>query len=102
MIRTFEFDDYPYDGHHMLMLFDDLKQRFNGFRANVFAIPSLMTPDWHEEIQKRPWIRLYPHGFCHKKGECRKRSPTDKQRKQLRIIADDPRATKQFGRWRLP
>ena len=93
---TFEYDDYPRGARLLLRRCDRWARRFPNFKCNVFAIPNEMTKRWFREIEVRPYMRLYPHGFDHQKGECRGRRVTRRQKDQLRKLAEDPRWGKVF------
>lgn len=72
VMRTFEFDDYPDGGERMLAVLDRLHERWPAFRACVFAVPLCMRPKhWRPLLDRSAWLRVYPHGFEHRKGECR-------------------------------
>ena len=90
--RTFEYDDYPRDGERLLALLDGWRVRFPGFRANVFAIPSEMTDNaWASLLTRRDWLRVYPHGFRHRRGECREAGVWRGCLRELNSIATDDR-----------
>ena len=71
MLRTFELDDIPNKFDEIMPLLDGIHERFPKFKANLFAVLCWMEPQHLEEIAKRKWCRVFPHGFHHVKGECR-------------------------------
>jgi len=89
-VCDFDYDDYPRGAPYFLSLVDELVDRFPHFRCSVFGIPGEMRNVWHREIQSRPFLRLYPHGFSHRKGECRGFLCDDKIN-QLKRLRQDPR-----------
>jgi hypothetical protein len=90
--RTFEFDDYPRDGIRLLSLLDFLKSRYPKFKACVFCIPVEMTDAaWSELLRRSEWLKAYPHGFKHVKGECRRSKKKARHLKTLDAIARDAR-----------
>lgn len=74
----------------MLRQFDRFKEQYPHFRANVFAIPAEMNRRWHQRISCRPWLRLYPHGMFHDRGECRER-PSSATKRMIERLAGDER-----------
>ena len=95
--RVFEYDDYPRDKERLLATLDKLNSRYRHFKANVFAIPKEMTPGDFAEIERRShFVRLYPHGFKHAKGECRYRDHFRRYFRLLDRMAADSRWGKVF------
>lgn len=75
MIGVFEIDDYPRYKERILRICDHMYNEFPSFKVNVFAIPAEMrTMDWRDMFDRRKFVRVYQHGYCHDKGEWRKNS----------------------------
>lgn len=70
--RTFELDDLPHQFDAIVRMLDTLRWRFPKFRANLFCVPTTMTERQKDELASRSWVRMYPHGFEHRRGECRR------------------------------
>lgn len=69
--NVFELDDHPIDHGHTIAVMRRFKRVNPNFKANLFCVPELMTSKRIHELLRLPFIRIYPHGFEHAKGECR-------------------------------
>ncbi len=99
-LRTFDYDDFPIDGDHFLHLSDRLKKEYPKFCASVFAIPKIMRPRHWRALHRRDWLRVCPHGFTHRKRECRFPEIWQPRLGMLDDIASDDCWTKCFkGPW---
>jgi predicted SAM-dependent methyltransferase len=72
VLRTFEYDDYPWKAEQLFDWADAIKRQWPNFRMNVFAIAELMEwKHWKPLWKRRDWMRVGMHGFIHRKRECR-------------------------------
>ena len=94
-VGTFEYDDYPEGGARLIEVLDRFRERWPDFRATVFAVPMLMTDAaWRPLLDRADWVRVAPHGFIHRKRECRLPEHYRRRIDVLDTIAVDPSWTK--------
>lgn len=94
---VWEYDDYPHDAARLVETLDAFRAEWPNFRAAVFAIPLLMTDEaWRPLLDRADWVRIYPHGFHHKKRECRSAGHWSGKLWLLDDLAADPRWTPLF------
>lgn len=94
---TWEYDDYPKGMDALLPRLDETKRRLPKFCATLFAVPRWMTPEaWDQWQQRSDWLEIAPHGFRHRKRECRLeriwRGP--RARRIWQRVQQDPRWSK--------
>jgi hypothetical protein len=89
--NTFELDDHPLDWEYTIQSLKQFRRRNKNFKANLFCVPSLMSYRQIVKLKRHDWIRMYPHGFRHKRKEC-----IDLTDEKLRWL-DELRASSTWG-----